>query len=92
MYNDGPVGPTIRLKPGDTLTVTLENMLSPESDRSRELMRYVMDPQNEIDNLVNVTIIYNRLSEIGNYDNPKYGHFGFNYQNVHFHGVAIPRF
>jgi FtsP/CotA-like multicopper oxidase with cupredoxin domain len=90
MFNDGPVGPTIRLKPGDLLTVTLENELMPESNRTRELMQYVMDPQNEIDNLVNVTIIYNRLDEVGNSGNPKYGYFGFNFQNLHFHGVGIP--
>jgi Multicopper oxidase len=30
------------------------------------------------------------LSEIGNAGNPQYGYFGFNYQNVHFHGVGIP--
>jgi FtsP/CotA-like multicopper oxidase with cupredoxin domain len=90
MYNGGPVGPTIRLKTGDTLTVTLQNDLKPASNRTRDLMQYVMDPQNEIDNLANVTIIYNRLDEFGNINNPAYGYFGFSFQNLHFHGVGVP--
>lgn len=65
-YNASPIGPTIRVKPGDTLKVTLNNNLAPGTDLDRELNAYVMDPQNAVDNDVNVTIIYNRLDEIGN--------------------------
>jgi Multicopper oxidase len=72
------------------LTVPLKNGLRPTTNRTRELMQYVMDPQNEVDNLVNVTIIYNRLDEVGNFGNPKFGFFGFIFQNLHFHGVGIP--
>ena len=90
MYNGGPIGPTLRVKPGDTLTVTLLNLQRPTTDYVRELTDYVMDPQNELDDLANVTIIYNRLDEFGNYGKPKFGFFGFNYVNVHFHGVGIP--
>jgi hypothetical protein len=65
-YNGAPIGPTIRVKPGDSFKVTLNNMLEPGTDLDRELMAYVMSPQNSIDHDVNVTTIYNRLSEIGN--------------------------
>lgn len=72
-YNSKPMGPTLRVKPGDALSVTLNNLLPPGSDLDRELYDYTHDPQNEIDNLVNMTIIYNRLDEVGNNGRPTYG-------------------
>ena len=58
-----------------------------EGKLDRELYRYILDEQNEIDNPINVTIIYNRLDDIGNLYNPKYGFWGMNYVNLHFHGT-----
>lgn len=86
VFNGNPTGPTIRVKPGDVLSVTLNNNLDPGSDLDRELYAYTHDVQNEIDNYVNVTIIYNRLNEIGNTGSPTYGYWGLNYVNLHFHG------
>ena len=60
-YNDEPYGPTLRVKAGDTLRVTLINNLPAMTSQEQELYNYIQDPQNEIDNLVNVTAIYNRL-------------------------------
>jgi hypothetical protein len=65
-YNGASVGPTIRLKPGDSFKVILKNSLEPGTAFDRELSEYVMDNQNNIDSDANVTIIYNRLSENGN--------------------------
>jgi FtsP/CotA-like multicopper oxidase with cupredoxin domain len=65
-YNGASVGPTIRLKPGDSFKLTLTNSLEPGTALDRELSEYLMNPQNNIDSDSNVTIIYNRLSENGN--------------------------
>lgn len=62
-FNDKPIGPTLRVKPGDLLTVTLNNNLDPGTDLDRELYSYILDPESED---INVTIIANRLDEIGN--------------------------
>jgi FtsP/CotA-like multicopper oxidase with cupredoxin domain len=62
-YNGGAVGPTLRVKPGDILTVTLNNKLDPSPARDRELNDYVMNPKSDD---ANVTVIYNRLTAIGN--------------------------
>ena len=43
-YNGKSVGPTFRVKPGDTIRIKLVNNLSPESDIGRELYKYVLDP------------------------------------------------
>mgnify|MGYP005843194943 CR=1 FL=1 len=66
-YNGGPIGPTLRVKPGDTLTVTLVNDLPTSPARDLQLLAYVQDPSNEAtpEGYVNMTIIYNRLSEEG---------------------------
>ena len=89
-YNGGPIGPTLRVRPGDILTVTLNNNLEPSSPRDRELMAYVMDPQNEEDDLANVTKVFNRLSSVGNVYEPEFGFWGFSYANLHFHGAGFP--
>jgi FtsP/CotA-like multicopper oxidase with cupredoxin domain len=65
-YNGASIGPTIRLKPGDSFKVILKNSLEPSTALDRELSEYVMDTQNNIDSDANVTIIYNRLSQNGN--------------------------
>ncbi|CAB9519108.1 Multicopper oxidase [Seminavis robusta] len=88
-YNGGPVGPTLRVIPGDTLRVTLNNNLPPSPPGDIELLNYVKNPQNEIDSYVNVTKIYNRLSSIGNVYNPEYGFWGFNLASLHFHGAGF---
>jgi FtsP/CotA-like multicopper oxidase with cupredoxin domain len=65
-YNGETVGPTLRLKPGDSFKVILKNNLEPSSAMDRELSGYVMDIQNNIDSDANVTTIYNRLDTNGN--------------------------
>jgi hypothetical protein len=60
-YNGEPCGPTLHVKPGDTLQVTLVNNLPPMSETERELYDYILDPANEENNEANVTAIYNRL-------------------------------
>jgi hypothetical protein len=62
-YNGLPFGPTLRVKPGDTLRVTLVNNLPSVSAIDRELWDYVYNPEA---NYVNVSRIYNRLDFIGN--------------------------
>ena len=86
IFNNKPMGPTLRVKPGDTLTVTLQNNLPTSTPLDRELYNYIQDEQNEINDPINMTIIYNRLDDIGNLYNPKYGFWGMNYINLHFHG------
>jgi FtsP/CotA-like multicopper oxidase with cupredoxin domain len=85
-YNGAPVGPTLRLKPGDTLTVILINNLEPESEYAKELKTYTSDPTN---NRTNVTIIENRLSEIGEFHDPAFGYWGHNFMNLHWHGARF---
>jgi FtsP/CotA-like multicopper oxidase with cupredoxin domain len=65
-YNGETVGPTLRVKPGDSFKVILKNSLEPGSALDRELNGYVMDIQNNIDFDANVTTIYNRLTTNGN--------------------------
>ena len=62
-YNGLPVGPTLRVKPGDTLRVTLVNNLPNVTALDRELYEYVFNPNS---NYVNVSSIINRLDSIGN--------------------------
>lgn len=89
-FNGGPVGPTLRVKPGDLLTVHLVNNLPPSSTSDRELLAYIQDPRNEMQNLANVTKVFNRLSPIGNVYDPEFGFWGFSLQNLHFHGAGFP--
>jgi FtsP/CotA-like multicopper oxidase with cupredoxin domain len=49
-YNGKPVGPTFRVKPGDTIKIKLINNLLPESDTGRELYEYVSNP-NPVDSM-----------------------------------------
>mmetsp|Transcript_24682 Transcript_24682/g.38025 ORF Transcript_24682/g.38025 Transcript_24682/m.38025 type:complete len:605 (-) Transcript_24682:603-2417(-) len=85
-YNGNPIGPTLRVKPGDTLTVTLNNNLDPSPAYDRELMEYVQNPNSDESN---VTIIYNRLTANGNIYDSDYGYWGLNYMNLHFHGAMF---
>jgi hypothetical protein len=82
-YNGASVGPTIRLKPGDSFKVILKNSLEPGTALDRELNEYVMDTQNNIDSDVNVTIIYNRLSKNGNIVSKKCKGQQVSYDNFH---------
>jgi FtsP/CotA-like multicopper oxidase with cupredoxin domain len=61
-YNGQAIGPTLRVKPGDILTVTLTNRLDPSPPLDLELNSYVMNPSSDD---ANVTVIYNRLEETG---------------------------
>jgi FtsP/CotA-like multicopper oxidase with cupredoxin domain len=85
-YNGLSVGPTLRVKPGDTLTVTINNNLPPSSPLDLELHEYVLDPNSDD---VNATIIFNRLAANGNVYAPLYGFWGLNMVNVHFHGLDL---
>jgi len=89
-YNGNAMGPTIRVKPGDLVSITLKNNLEPSTSQERELLDYVYNPDSEILDELNVTIAYNRLSREG-YDGgqPKYGFWGKNYMNLHFHGANV---
>jgi FtsP/CotA-like multicopper oxidase with cupredoxin domain len=62
-YSGGAVGPTLRVKPGDVITVTLNNKLDPSPARDLELNDYVLNTSSDD---ANVTVIYNRLTAIGN--------------------------
>ena len=42
-YNGNPTGPTLRVKPGDVLTVTLINNLQPGLELDKELYAYTKD-------------------------------------------------
>jgi FtsP/CotA-like multicopper oxidase with cupredoxin domain len=63
-YNGLPVGPTLRVRPGDTMKVTLRNNLPPGSDLDKELYAYVRDAESDENN---VTAIVNRISPLGAY-------------------------
>ena len=60
-YNGQPVGPTLRVLPGDKVSVTLVNDLE-TSPQDEELLKYIHD---ENSNVVNATRITNRLSATG---------------------------
>jgi len=90
LYNGRPVGPTLRVKPGDTLTVNLVNRQEPGTATDRELYEYTTNPRDARDDDVNVTIITNRLSSIGNVYDPQFGYWGLTYTNLHFHGAEFP--
>ena len=62
-YNGQPIGPTLRVKPGDVLAVTLKNHLDPAPQSDIDYYDFLMDPNNDD---VNLTIVANRLSPIGN--------------------------
>jgi hypothetical protein len=78
-YNGHPTGPTLRVKPGDTLRVTLENNLEAVTSMDKELYEYVYDADSDF---VNVSRILNRLDFIGNInwpgpDSPTVPNFGY---------------
>jgi FtsP/CotA-like multicopper oxidase with cupredoxin domain len=83
-YNGLGIGPTLRVKPGDKLTVTLNNNLPPSPVLDRELHEYVQNPASDD---INATIIYNRLSANGGLYAPVYGYWGLTLFNLHFHGL-----
>jgi hypothetical protein len=62
-YNGASMGPTLRVKAGDVLTVTLTNSLPPTSALDLELFAFIQDPDSDE---TNATKIYNRLDDIGN--------------------------
>jgi hypothetical protein len=67
LYNGQPMGPTIKLKPGDVLTLTLDNQLSPSSDGEKATMETLKDPEADV---ASVTKLYNRLQEDGSLHGP----------------------
>jgi len=89
-YNGGPIGPTLRLKPGDLLIVTLNNDLEPSDGDEMDNLDFVQDPDSETDDPARVAMVYNRLSEVGTMHDPEEGFWGFSLQNIHFHGAQFP--
>eukprot|EP00565_Helicotheca_tamesis_P000583 CAMPEP_0185727482 /NCGR_PEP_ID=MMETSP1171-20130828/3159_1 /TAXON_ID=374046 /ORGANISM="Helicotheca tamensis, Strain CCMP826" /LENGTH=593 /DNA_ID=CAMNT_0028396061 /DNA_START=68 /DNA_END=1849 /DNA_ORIENTATION=+ len=85
-YNGETIGPTLRVKPGDTLIVHLINNLDPVSEQDHANYEYLLDPANKDDD-IGVTILANRLTPIGNIGASIWG---LNYINIHFHGLHIP--
>ena len=67
MYNGQPMGPTIKVKPGDLLTITLNNQLPPSSTEEKAMMTTVKDPEADV---AEVTKLYNRLQDDGNVYGP----------------------
>lgn len=63
LYNGQPMGPTIKVKPGDVLTLTLDNKLAPSSEEEKAMMATVKDPNADA---AEVTKLYNRLQDDGN--------------------------
>ena len=61
-YNGQPMGPTIKVKPGDVLTITLDNNLAPSSEEEKAMMTTVKDPKADT---AEVTKLYNRLQDDG---------------------------
>ena len=68
LYNGCPLGPTIRVKPGDILKVKLNNFLPPGSDTDHQLYAYTHNEQNEQNDLTNMTIVFDRLNNLGSAD------------------------
>jgi len=89
-YNGNAMGPTIRVKPGDSVSITLKNNLDHISSQERELLDYVYNPESEVLNELNVTIVYNSLTSEGySGGEPKYGFWGNNFMNLHIHGAHV---
>ena len=63
-YNGLPIGPTLIVRQGDTMKVTLRNSLPSGSDLDREIYSYVRDPASDENN---VTALVNRISPMGAY-------------------------
>lgn len=61
-YNGSPTGPTLRVKPGDLLTVTLVNNLEPGSELDTELYEYTQDSSVDAMNRTIVSLIFNLIS------------------------------
>jgi len=89
-YNGKAMGPTIRVKPGDLVSITLKNNLEHSTSQERELLKYVYNPRSELSDELNVTIAYNSLTREGYAGGkPKYGFWGKNYMNLHIHGANV---
>ena len=83
LYNGQPMGPTIKVKPGDVLTLTLENQLDPSSADDQAKMAMVKDASADE---AEVTKTWNRLQD----DGALYGtHWGQHYMNIHLHGLQV---
>ena len=90
-YNNGPVGPTLRAKPGDQVRIKLVNNLKPSPAEELELSSFAMTPvaDNEAKE-VNQTLTVNRLQyPTGNLYLPREKYWGKSFQNLHFHGIMV---
>ena len=81
-------GPTLRVKPGDVITLTLVNNLPPSSPEDKEKMKMMKaaNPDPSSEDFASVTKIYNRLQDDGNINGEFWGH---SYQNIHLHGIQV---
>ena len=88
-FNGGPVGPTLRAKPGDKVRITLTNNLDPSTEEELANEAFVMS-QVDDSQLNNQTILANRLTPEGNlWSLPREEYWGHAFQNIHFHGVMV---
>ena len=85
-FNGKSMGPTLRVKPGDTVKVTLVNNLEPSSQNDLDLLAYTMDITSDE---INSTMITNRLTTQGFIYNPTFGFWGQNFMTLHFHGANV---
>ena len=83
LYNGQAMGPTLKVKPGDVLTLTLDNRLTPSSADDQAKMAMLHDPTADD---AEVTKAFNRLQD----DGSAYGtQWGQHYMNIHLHGLQV---
>jgi len=91
-YNESPVGPTLRAKPGDRVRITFINNLPPSSPENLEAMIFAGTPFSVDDaEQINQTLLVNRLQyPTGNlWAIPRDDYWGHGFQNLHFHGLMV---
>lgn len=83
LYNGQPMGPTLKVKPGDVLTLTLDNQLPTSSAADKAKMAMLKDPTADANN---VTKMYNRLKADGSLSGEQWGQ---HFMNIHLHGLQV---
>lgn len=91
-YNESPVGPTLRAKPGDKVRITFINNLAPSSPKNLDAKVFASTPFRVDDaEQINQTLLVNRLQyPTGNlWAIPLDDYWGKGFQNLHFHGLMV---
>ena len=92
-YNESPVGPTLRAKPGDKVRITFINNLAPSSPKNLEAKVFASTPfpVDDGEHIINQTLLVNRLQyPTGNlWAIPLDDYWGKDFQNLHFHGLMV---